>query len=181
MAPSASMTPGEIVFVGSGISARLLPTPSPDNGQLHAPRRSRKGHSFVTPAADSTKAPAKHSQFKTRSPRDQQFGQNLPHDTGKFEPVTGARTGDQYLRNSRMPVYEKMAVRRVRVHANDSGAQRSVGVGKKLPYQRAHRFDLLRRHLPMDGVGRNSFALVMPGNLHPFAQVGKAIKVSPRL
>src|SRR6266705_2724631 len=141
------------------------------------------GGTTASPTQRSTwlvKAIPEQAQIKLRLPCGNEIRYHLANDTGKLEPVTRTRTGDQHSRMRRVPIEKEMAVWRVGVHAHDSGAQWTVGMREKSTNDRPHCFDFLQPRFTVDGIRIDHLAFVMAGDLHTVAEIRKAVEESPR-
>src|SRR5262249_20106182 len=61
---------------------------------------------------------SEQAQVESRPSATDQIRDDLANRAGKLKPVSGARTGDEYLRAERMWSDQKVMVRRVRVQTN---------------------------------------------------------------
>src|SRR6266487_1694431 len=143
-------------------------------------------HVPIWPACQTTVSPhskkpmPEQAHVELRLPLCQEIRHHLANDAGKLEPVTRTRTGDPHPRMRRVPIDKEMAVRRVGVHADDSGAQWTVSIGEKLANEGPHGFHFLWPDFTRDGIRIDHLAFVMAGDFHTVAEIGKAVKESTR-
>src|SRR6185369_2296075 len=97
-------------------------------------------------------------------------------DRREFESMTRTGAGNQDLPMGRVIIEKEMLVGRVRVEADSRRLQVSIGLRHEPAQQGPHGLDFLRRHVSSDAVRVRGLALVMKGNLHAVAEVGKAVK-----
>ena len=113
--------------------------------------------------------------------RDGEVAEDFADGAGEFEAVAGARAGDDHLRMRGMAIDPEVFVGRVGVEADGSGAESAVGLREVTAQQSAGGFHFVGRDVARDEVGRNVRAVVVPGDLHAFAEIGKAVEESASL
>ena len=94
--------------------------------------------------------------------------------------MPGARAGHQDLRMRRMVINNEMFVGRIGVHANHTGFQNAISVRQKSAQQRAHGFNLMLAHFPLDCFRVRTLSLMMHGHFYAIAQIGKAVEETMR-
>jgi len=119
---------------------------------------------------------AEEAQIEGRGLMVEEGGGEFADHGGEFEAVARTGTGDQDLGVGRVMVEDKVFVGGIGVHADNGGFQGAVRRGQKTAEQFAHVFYFVFRHVAADGMGLGVFSLMMDGDLHAVAEVGKAVE-----
>ena len=94
--------------------------------------------------------------------------------------MPGARAGHQDLRMRGMIIKNEMFVGCIGVHADHTGFQNAISVRQKSAQQRAHGFNLMLAHFPLDCFRVRTLSFMMHGRFYAIAQIGKAVEETMR-
>lgn len=118
----------------------------------------------------------KQIEVETRAAIEEKIAKNFTNSAREFKAVPGAGAGDQDIPLLGMPIDEEMPVWCVRVQANCCGIEPAIGVWQESTQERAHRIDFIDRNVASNRLGIREFTVVMPGNFHASAEIGKSVE-----